>query len=198
MATPLAPTVRGRRKRGRLVIWVAVACLAAVVVEVGAVTDAFGLYHTSSTAASPPPDLNPGSEQITSVVPSVTYTGGGSDPFQFAVVAGDNICSQCPLLPRLDTNTNPNLEVAWIYFNVTYTGSAPLANLTTFAVSTNGTDPTLFLLDGLFLQGDYSESVGWVEFTPDETFPLALHLSATSIPQDGDAGYQLVFSATAN
>lgn len=193
----LSPPVSPRRRRRRLIVWAAVACVAAVLIEVGAVTDLFGFgwFGKSGTSTpSPPPNPNPYDENITSVLGSIAYSGSGTDPFP--ILNGGQLCPACPIAPKEDTSVDPPVASVWVYFNVTYTGTND-TTISNFTLSTSGSDPGLFELLGVFAPPAFGETVTLVTFwSGHATWELAFHASASSIPNDGSAGYQLTLHVT--
>jgi hypothetical protein len=198
---PAARWPRTRRRRG-LIIWVAVACIAAVVIEVGAVTDGFGipgLLQRGGGSSSGPsgPNPNPYDENITAVLASIAY-GGSAQPFPS--LAGTNLCLGCPVAPKENPTYDPPVAGLWIYFNVTNVDST-LAYLANFTLATSGSEPSLFGLVSVVCcysphGTSYGETVSRVVFAPDATIGFAAYAIAASIPNDGPTGYILYFNST--
>ncbi|HYA10888.1 MAG TPA: hypothetical protein VEH10_04375 [Thermoplasmata archaeon] len=194
----IVPTAPRRGRRRRVLLWVLVACVAAIVVEIGAVTDGFGvggLFKSGGgSSGRTGPDPNPANERITSVTATITYSGKGSDPFPG--LNGVDLCVNCPLLPRVNANVTPAVADVWIYFNVTYTGSNT-TTISNFTLATSGPDAGLFQFLGVFAGPVYNEPVPLVTFySGHTTWALAIHAAATSVPDDGTAGYALTFHVT--
>ena len=75
---------------------VGIVCAVAVLVEIGAVTDFFGLArpHPASTPAGP--NLNPGHETVVAIDVAFNYTGASKGYF---TTGGTDLCDgRCPLL----------------------------------------------------------------------------------------------------
>lgn len=189
---PLTPRPRRRR---RIILGVVVACVAAVVLEVAAVTDGFGLgallgpKGSSSSGGGGP---NPYNENVTSVVGSITYSEK-TDPFP--QLDGQSLCSHCPLTPTIDANVTPAVAEVWVYFYLTYTGSN-YTTISNFTVTTSGQNTSLFQLLGVFTGPYFSEPAPQLGFPPGAEYEVGLHLQAASIPYDGPTGYQLTFHVT--
>jgi hypothetical protein len=178
-------------------VWVAVACLAAVVIEVGAVTEGFGLVGllTSHRGTGPGgPNPNPYGELVVAVLASITY---GSSDHAFPALQGAQLCALCPVVPPENTSYDPPVAGLWFYFNVTNTGSN-YTYLANFTLTTSGASPELFTLVGgvLCCAPAYHEVVHGVWFTAGERFGFRAYAIATSIPDDGPTGYTLYFNAT--
>lgn len=191
------------RRPPRLLRWVAVICVAAVVAEVGWATSGFGLaglFHRGGGGGSGP-NLNPYGEEIVSVVASLSWTGSGRNPFP--ILAGGELCGHCPALPRTNSNVSPPIIGLWVYFNVTNSGpnESQVRNAT---ITTSGSNPYLFSLQGEAAgQGiyccyadHYGESQAGVLFAPSQTWGLAVFFYAASIPYDGSAGYTVTIHFT--
>jgi hypothetical protein len=201
LAPPATPWSRPRRRRG-LMVWIAVACIAAVVIEVGAVTDGFGipgLLQPQGTSSPPPtgPNPNPYGEPIVAIWASVAY---GSSAQPFPNITNTNLCHDCPLTPKENTAYDPPVAGLWIYFNVTNV-DATSANLGNFSLNTSGSEPALFELVSVVCcysphGPSYGEVVTRVSFTPGMTFGFAAYAFAVSIPYDGTTGYSLYLNST--
>jgi len=189
------PPPRPPRSRRRLVLWAVIACVLAVLLEVAAVTDGFGLLNKGKGSSGPTgPGPNPYGEMVTSVEASITYSGGGTDPFPN--LQGTNVCGKCPVLPKDDTNLAPPVALVWVYFNVSYSGSTD-AKIANFTLTSSGDNASLFKLVGVFVYPTYDEPVPEVLFNPGmPTLGLALEMTSTSIPNDGTTGYALTFHLT--
>ena len=194
-STRLPPTPRPRRRRA-IVFWVAIACLLAVVIEVGAVTNVFGLgslFGSKGGSSSPGAGPNPYDENITSVTGAIVFSQK-VDPFP--QLNGASLCSQCPVAPTIDSSTDPAIAVLWVYFYVTYSGEN-YTTISNFTLTTSGgQNPTLFVLLGVFTGPYFSEPATLLGFSPGTTYEVGLHIDATSIPYDGPSGYQLTFHVT--
>jgi len=183
-------------------VWIAVACIAAVVIEVGAVTDGFGipgLLQPQGTSSPPPtgPNPNPYGEPIVAIWASVAY---GSSAQPFPNITNTNLCHDCPLTPKENTAYDPPVAGLWIYFNVTNV-DATSANLGNFSLNTSGSEPALFELVSVVCcysphGPSYGEVVTRVSFTPGMTFGFAAYAFAVSIPYDGTTGYSLYLNST--
>jgi len=207
MATLLSrPSPRPRPgRRPRILLWVLVACLAAVVIEVGAVTDGFGigsLLASRGPSSSGSPGPNPYGEEVTAVYASLSGSGAGS----FPSLEGTNLCliPACPATPKEDTTYDPPVAGMWFFFNVSNVGSTG-AYLSNFTLTTSGSEPHLFELVAVKCcyagsgASSYGEVVTSVYFTSSGSgsyHGLAAYAIAASIPDDGPTGYALYFNAT--
>jgi hypothetical protein len=191
------------RRRRRVLAWIGVACLAAVVIEVGATTDLFGLggllKSSGTTSGSPGPNPNPYNEIVYSVLGAIDYTDGNRT---LLGLEGAELCSRCPAVPLVNENYSPPVAGVWFYFNITNDGSN-WTTLSHFQVSTSGSDPELFVLVAVVCcYPGYSENVtlSGPGFSPategSQPTGLAGYAIALSIPYDGAAGYNITFSAT--
>lgn len=191
-----------RRRRG-LLTWVAVVCVAAVLVEVGAVTNGFGLapllFPSKGTSTGPSgPNPNPYNETILAVDASIVYgVGRGTFP---NVSGGVNLCNLCPVLPKENTSYDPPVAGFWFFVNVTNEG-ANGTYLANFTLGTSGSDPHLFRMVGVVCCAPhYEEVVTKIYFTPVDTagskFGLAAYAIASSIPSTVSGGYTLYFNST--
>jgi hypothetical protein len=199
MAGPVPSGQRRPRRRRGILLWVAVACVAAAVIEVGAVTSWFGLpallspHGGGSTPSGPNP--NPFNENITGIWAQVTYTNGNRS--SFPALQGTNLCSGCPKLPPVNRSYDPPVSGIWFYFAVTNYGKNA-TSISNFTLSTSGADPSLFRLVGVVCCAPtYQEVVTSVYFTSMTSFSLAAYAVATAIPNDGSLGYALYFNVTA-
>ncbi len=183
------------RKPPHLLRWVAVACIAAVLIEVGAVTDGFGLPSLLAHhgGVSSPPNLNPFSEPINAVNVKLVYGVDEGNPFSFP--DGSDLC-HCPRQPILDTNVTPDVIGIYLYFNITNTGKN-YSQIANFSVSSSGANTSLFKLGCVATQGHgCNEPLVGVSFLPDQTWALVAWVYTASIPYDGSAGYTLTFHMT--
>jgi len=183
------------RRRSRLLLWIVVVCVVAIVAEIGVVTNFFGLegaFKKGGSSGSSGPNPNPYGELVTSVVGSIVYSGG-TDPFPS--LAGSELCAGCPVLPKENSNVSPPVAELWVYFNVTFTGSI-YTTISNFTLTTSGSNSSLFVLLGVYLYPQYSEAATTVGFTPGQTMGLGIHAMASSIPNDGSTGYALTLHLT--
>ncbi len=202
LAAPAVRPLRPRRRR-RVLPWVAVACVAAVVIEGGAVTGWFGLSGLfappgGGTAPSGP-NPNPYDENVTGIWAQVTYTNGNRS--SFPALQGTNLCSGCPRLPPVNRSYSPPVAGIWFYFTVTNYGTNG-TSISNFTLTTSGADPTLFRLVGVVCCAPtYEEVVVRAYFTPypsiGDSLSFAAYAVATAIPNDGSLGYALYFNVTA-
>jgi len=194
----------GPRRKGRLLIWVAVACVAAIVVEAGAVTNGFGLLRARSGTSgggnnTTGPDPNPFHEKVTAVVGGLTYSGGGTNPFP--ALAGGELCSKCPELPKENSSYSPPVAGLWFFFNVTVTGHNA-SHLGNFSLTTSGSNPSLFKLVGVLCcyttkSVRYAEQVLSIYVIPgNPPIGLAVYVIASLVPSDGGVGYALTLHMT--
>jgi len=176
---------------------VGIACALAVVIEVGVVTNAFGLASLGKStggSGSNGPNPNPSDEMVTSVVGAMTYNGGGADPFPN--LQGTNLCAKCPVVPKVNANVTPAVAVLWVYFNISYSGSSD-TTISNFTLTSSGSNASLFKLAGVFVYPRYSEPATEVLFNPGiPPVGLGIELTSTSIPNDGTTGYALTFHLT--
>lgn len=199
MAGPSLPTFvpRAPRPRRRLLTWVVIACVLAVVIEVAAVTNAFGLLSlgkANGSSGSTGTNPNPSGEMVTSVVASITYSGGGADPFPN--LQGTNLCAKCPSLPTNNVAVTPAEAVLWVYFNVSFSGSSDIT-ISNFTLTSSGPNASLFKLAGVYVYPRYSEPATEVLFNPGiPPVGLGIEVTSTSIPDDGATGYSLTFHLT--
>lgn len=188
---------RPRRRRG-LLTWIAVAAVAAVLIEVGAVTDGFGVpgllaSHGSSGSSPPGPNPNPYNELVNAVWASVTYSTANRS---FPDLQGTNLCSRCPVEPAENASYDPPVAGLWFYFVVKNEGQnwTTMAN---FTLTTSGADAHLFRLVGVVCCAPtYEEVVTDVGFTPGTSYGFGAYAIASSVPFDGTAGYSLYFNVT--
>lgn len=196
-AVPFRPAPR---RRTRLVTWAVVACVAAVLIEVGAVTNGFGLapllFPPSKPGPGPgPPGPNPNPYNMTifGVISAITYA---KDPDSFPSLQGVNLCNRCPELPPENTNYTPPVAGVWFYFNVTNDG-LNTTNISNFTLTTSGASPHLFKLVGVVCcSPKYEEVVTTIDFVHDETFGLGGLATASSVPDTAVGGYTLYFNVT--
>ena len=186
-----------RRRRRRVLVWVTVACVAAVLIEVGAVTDGFGLagWFTSHGGSGPSgPDPNPYQEILVGVFAAITY---GTSDHPFPALQGAQLCARCPVAPPENTSYDPPVAGLWFYFNVTNTGEN-YTYLANFTLTTSGPNPVLFVLAGgiYCCAPTYHEIVTRLGFTPHEMFGFRAYVFATSVPDDGPTGYTLYLNST--
>jgi hypothetical protein len=176
--------------------------VAAVVIEVGAVTNFFGLgslgKSSSSAAGSPGPNPNPFDEYVFQVLGNVTYTTGTQR--NLVGFNGVDLCSGCPELPPENAHFSPPVAGLWFYFNVSDDGTN-ITNISHFSLLTSGPNGTLFHLGGIFCcYPVYNENVtaSAPEFIPGApSTDFAGYAFSPSIPNDGTAGYNLTVSLTA-
>lgn len=191
--------VRPVRRRRRWVYLIAALCVAAIVLEVGFVTDWFGLAsRPAGTSANPPStgtNPNPFNQTVRSVTASVSYRGSAAG--SFPALDGTNLCPECPALPRADYSASPPEAVFSFYVNVTNTGTAfaLLANFSLRTVNYAGAGP-FALRAVLCCSPTYSEGADSLGFLPGQTLGLAGVAYATYVPDNGPLGYELAFSAT--
>jgi hypothetical protein len=184
-----------RRRRWGALAWVGIGCLVAVLVEVGVVTNGFGLLNPAPAAPpAPGPNPNPYGELIGKVLAAIIYNGQGPDPFPS--LNGGELCVHCPELPKTNTSYNPPVAGIWFYFNVTNGGSNG-TTISNFTLKTSGSDTSLFKLVGVVCcYPHYAETTASLYFTPGQTFGLGAYAYATLVPYDGPVGYNLTLHLT--
>ncbi len=203
MSAPPQAAYRTRaRRRPRLLVWVGVLCVAAVVIESAVVTNGFGLATKKSSSSSngiPGPNPNPAGELVTSVTGQLTYSGSGSNPFP--ALSGGDLCPGCPKLPKEYTNNGTNFDGLWFYFNVSNAGKNG-TTLSNFSLTTSGANPHLFVLLGVECcytthSTPYSEPTDHLYVPPNSSpIGLAVFVTALAIPGDGTTGYALTLHMT--
>jgi hypothetical protein len=187
---------RPRRRRRGLLTWVVVGCLAAVLIEVGAVTSWFGipaLLAGSNSSGPSGTNPNPFGEMVTGVLASITYTTGNRS---FPDLQGTDLCAGCPELPLLNRSYDPPVAGIVFYFNVTDEGlnATRLAN---FTLTASGGNSALFRLVGVACCYPlFEEVVASVYFTAGTTYGFRAYAVASLIPDDGSTGYELYFNST--
>lgn len=196
---PASAPAGPRRRRSRL-LWVAVACGLAVVVEVAVFTNAFGLIVAKSssggTPVGPPPGPNPNpyNESITGVNTTITYYEKNATGY-FPALEGKQLCPACPERPKTNYNYTPPAAGFWFYVNVTNTGNTD-EELSNFSLTTSGPNAALFVLVVvLCCYPLYGEETYALSFLSGATWSLAAYVIAAAIPDDGTTGYALTFSA---
>jgi hypothetical protein len=190
-----SPGLARRRARRSLLTWVAVGCIAAVLIEVALFTNGFGLLAAKSTGGSTPPGPNPNPYEVnvTGLSSDLAYSGGGTNPFP-ALVDGQ-LCNRCPVAPKENANYSNLGSVLFIYFNVTNTGSN-WTTLGNFTLTTSGTNPHLFTLQSITVGPSYNEPTTLTGFTPGQTKALLAFVSASTLPANGGVGYALTLHMT--
>ena len=207
MGTPARRTGRWSLPSGRppILLLVGLGCMAAILIEVGAVSGFFGwVIDRSGGGGASLPDLNPYHEQILAIPASTTYLG----PLHgyFPTIDGTNLCgTRCPELPREwpgDGILPPEIAV-YFYFNVTNTASVD-QNLSVPVIATSGPDPTLFLLLTFccYTHGDtsYDEVVDSPILAPPG-LPFGLEgyaYTTVPLPSVPGGGYTLYVNFTAD
>jgi hypothetical protein len=199
------PTIRRlRRRRGGIFRWAVVACVAAVLIEVGAVTDGFGIpaaiRHGGGSSSGPGFDpANPYDENVTEILSSISY-GGGREVFP--ALQGSDLCDPgCPEAPtEMFFNYTPPVAGLWFYFNVTNVGPN-ISVLSNFTLSSSGPDPHLFVLAGITCcYPTYEEEVGSTDFGPSgsdwDAWGFSALVVSSYIPSDGPTGYVLYLNST--
>lgn len=138
--------VRTARERPILLV-VALTCTAAVLIEVGAFTNFFGLGEHPATGPSTP-DLNPYHERVVAIVSNITYVGAITS--YFPSLDGTDLCgSACPEVPKIwvpSQGTLPPEVGVYFYYNVTSLAAVDV-NLSVPVLTTSGGHPTLFYLE---------------------------------------------------
>jgi hypothetical protein len=183
------------------VLVVALVCVAAVVVEIGATTHFFGLLQPASGAGGPHSNLNPYHELIFAVNSTIAYNSGESG--YFPALDGTELCPFhiCPKTPVLVTkNGNTSIGI-FFYVNVTNTGASD-ESLGNFTLTTSGADPQLFSLAVFCCYSSSSPSYTepfskWTDAAPGAIVGLEGYAySLTVIPYTGAGGYSLVLGST--
>ncbi len=184
------------RRPLRLLRWVAVACVAAVLIEAGAVTDGFGIPSLLARHSSPSsaPNPNPFEEKVLAVDPKLVYGMGGASTFSFP--NGADLCSRCPMVPVVNTNVTPAVAGVWVYFNITYHGQN-YTHVANFSVSTSGANGNLFTLGCVSLQSSRcNEQLVGLSFLHNQTWAVEVYVYAASVPYNGGDGYTITFRMT--
>lgn len=201
---PPDPTIRRLRprRRGGIFRWAVVACAVAVLVEVGAVTNGFGvpalLVRHGGSASGPGVDpANPYDVNVTVIRAAIVY---GEGVEVFPALQGANLCPGCPATPRENTNFTPPVAGLWFYFNVTNVADN-ISILANFTLTTSGTNPHLFILaDVLCCYPSYGEEAGDTEFGPAgsnwDAWGFEALAVASYVPYNGGLGYELYFNTT--
>jgi hypothetical protein len=202
---PTSPTWSGRRaKRRPLLLYVGFACAAAVVLEVAAVTNFFGLAGHPASSSPGGPDLNPFHERILVITTNVTYLGAGHG--YFPALQGANVCGiACPELPFSWPSDGilPAQIGVYFYYNVTNIGS-DIVNLSVPIITTSGGVSTLFVLQTYCCyttaEPPYDEAVdSSVNFSPGTTFGFRGYAYTTvSLPQVAAGGFTLYINFTSD
>jgi hypothetical protein len=179
------------------------ACAAAVVLEVAAFTNLFGLAVHGSSSAPGGPDLNPYHERILAITTNITYLGSETD--YFPALQGANVCGiACPELPVYwPSDGIVAAEVGvYFYYNVTNLAST-IVNLSVPIIATSGTLTTLFVLQTYCCyttaEPPYDESVdSVVHFSPGMTFGFRGYAYTTeTLPQVAAGGFTLYLNFSA-
>lgn len=198
--------LRAAAKRHPAMLAVGIVCAIAVIAEIGAVTDAFGLLHPGSSSTSPtPPDLNPYSETFLAITSEVKYGAGGSD--YFPEFEGQPICgAKCPGLPVVFTGFASPVIGLFFYFNVTNTASVA-ANFSLPALGVVGGNTAGFVLVTYCCYTStnvpYSEQLtAGSQLAPHGSLGSVVGLrgfiySAVSLPENTAGGYAFYFNVTA-
>jgi hypothetical protein len=185
-------------KAHRTLFVVGLLCAALVLVEIGAVTDFFGLGHRPASSGPAPPNLNPYNEEILAIDTAIT----GSGSTYFASLEGQNLCAGiCPVLPtEFLVHPPPQLAIIF-YYNVTNTG--PTAkNLSLPTITNSGPNSTMFHVQELCCYGGvggaYSEQqIGPLHFTPSVTIGFEGYAwTLDPLPYTSAGGYTLYYNFT--
>lgn len=195
-----------RAKERPLLLGVGLACAAAVLLEVAALSGFFGvgaLLHRSSGPGLP--DLNPYHDTVIAVTANVSYIGAISG--YFPSLEGTSLCGRaCPITPRIWTpkegNLSPEVGV-YFYFNVTNTATVDV-NLSVPVLTTSGPDADLFFLQtfccfskvGVLYDEDIDTGIA---FTPGFTFGLEGYAYTTvPLPSAPGGGFTLSLAYTSD
>lgn len=185
---------------------VGLACVAAVLIEVGAFTGFFGLGALLTRSPGPPgPNLNPDHQWILGIWSNVTYIG--PQTAYFPSLNGTSLCGRaCPELPKVwvprQGSLPPEIGV-YFYFNVTNTASVDV-NLSVPILTTSGPNPTLFYLQtwccyskvGVLYDELIDSPVG---FIPGQTFGIEGYAYTTvALPAVEAGGYVLNVTYTSD
>ena len=134
---------RQRKSHPRTFV-LAILCAAIIVVEVGAVTNLFGLLNKpSSTTTTTEPNLNPFAEMVATILSEVKYTGGSSG--YLAELEGQELCkTSCPSLTVYTFHDPPEIGL-YFFFNVTNTASHGV-NMSQPVLGISGSNQSVFFL----------------------------------------------------
>lgn len=194
-----------QRRNHPALLAVAFVCAAAVVVEIAAVTNVFGLLgHGTKSTGPTGPNLNPYHEEFLSVTGEIQYKGTGTG--YFAQLEGQSVCPKvCPAFPKLFNNTGTPAYGIFFFFNVTNTASqtrnisepvlglvgkntAGFVLVTYCCYSTTNTQYSEPLVTGLQVQGAGS---------PGATVGLRGFIyTETTIPEIAGGGYAFFLNVT--
>ncbi|MGP8078064.1 MAG: hypothetical protein ACLQD8_00745 [Thermoplasmata archaeon] len=187
-------------KHHPVVVAVGIACAVAVLLEVGAVTDFFGLVHHASGSKAPTgPDLNPHHEMILDVVWAVDYTGASKN--YFSQINGASFCPECPELPNSYAQYSPPEIGIYFYFNVTNTAVGD-ESFSLPTLGTSGPDAALFNITTYCCfstsNTPYSEPLsGPLHFVPGQTVGLRGYVWTTVIiPVSVSGNYTVYYNTT--
>jgi hypothetical protein len=187
-------------KAHRTLFVVGLLCAALVLVEIGAVTDFFGLGHRPASSGPAPPNLNPYSEEILAIDTAIT----GSGSTYFATFEGQNLCEGiCPELPTVYTDHDPAQIAIFFYYNVT-NSAGTTETLTAPTLGTSGLNATMFTVQTFCCYSTnstpYKELINSaLIFTPGLTVGLRGYAyTIEPIPFTTAAGYTFYLNATAS
>lgn len=196
-----------RRAKGRPpLLVIGLVCAAAVISEVAAVTDLFGLAgHRASPSGPTGPDLNPYHQRILAITSNITYYGSVRN--YFPMLSDANLCGlACPELPREwssgGSNSSPQIGV-YFFYNVTNTAAVNV-NLSQPILTTSGRDATLLYLETFCCytttNRPYSELLTTgVQFTSGTEIGFEGYAFTTAvIPAVAAGGYTLYVNFTSN
>lgn len=184
-----------------MVIAVGLLCAAVIVIEVGAVTNFFGLedHHASGSTGPTGPGLNPYGEMMISVTGEIVYTGSGSN--YFPGLEHSTLCGRCSELPNEYSQDIPPEVGFYFFFNVTNeqtTGKESISQpvLTTVPHSTIFTLVTFCCYSAL--NTPYSESLtDGLTFPANTTWGLEGYIYTTvTIPSTSSGGYEFYYNVT--
>ena len=207
MAPPRRPFHWRSRGSGdrRYLLLAGLVCLAAVLVEVGALTGWFGLGGFPWGSRGPSvPNLNPDHERILAITGNTTYFGSVSG--YFPAITGTSLCGpSCPELPRIWPSDGilPAEVGVFFYYNVTNTAKVDV-NLSMPVLATSGANPTLFFLQTFCcystVNPPYVELIdSSLEFPPQLTLGFEGYAYTTvDLPATASGGYSLFVNFTAD
>ena len=176
--------------------FVSIACAAAIVVEVAAVTGFFGLANHDAAGSSGPkgPNLNPYNERILAIEGAIDYTGSAKGYF---IGLDQNLCAlTCPELPTEFLNWTPPQIGVIFYYNVT-NSAAVSENISLPEVTTSGPDGTLWQVGVFCCYGaislPYNEWImGTTAIGPSATLGYKAYAwTVEAIPEYGSGGFTL-------